>query len=129
MCGRSVSASSWSRRAPSGPADRRSSAAPSSPASPAMTAPTTAPPLLAIESLRTYFHTGSGLARSVDGVSLTVHAGETLGVVGESGCGKSVTALSVLRLIRPPGRIEAGSRVLFEGRDLLALPERDLRAI
>jgi peptide/nickel transport system ATP-binding protein len=96
-----------------------------------MTAPTTAPtpPLLAIESLRTYFHTSSGLARSVDGVSLTVHAGETLGVVGESGCGKSVTALSVLRLIRPPGRIEAGSRVLFEGRDLLALGEEDIRRI
>jgi oligopeptide/dipeptide ABC transporter ATP-binding protein len=65
----------------------------------------------------------------VDGVSLDVHAGETLGIVGESGCGKSVTALSVLRLIREPGRIEPGSRVEFEGRDLLALPERELRAI
>ena len=86
-------------------------------------------PLLTIDSLRTYFHTGAGLARSVDGVSLAVHAGETLGVVGESGCGKSVTALSVLRLIRPPGRIEAGSRVLFEGRDLLALGEEDIRRI
>ena len=86
-------------------------------------------PLLTIDSLRTYFHTGAGLARSVDGVSLTVHAGETLGVVGESGCGKSVTALSVLRLIRPPGRIEAGSRVLFEGRDLLALGEEEIRRI
>jgi oligopeptide/dipeptide ABC transporter ATP-binding protein len=89
----------------------------------------TEPALLTIDSLRTYFHTGAGLARSVDGVSLSVRAGETLGVVGESGCGKSVTALSVLRLIRPPGRIEAGSRVLFEGRDLLTLPEKELRAI
>ena len=86
-------------------------------------------PLLTIDSLRTYFHTGAGLARSVDGVSLAVHAGETLGVVGESGCGKSVTALSVLRLIRPPGRIEAGSRVLFEGRDLLALGDEEIRQI
>ena len=89
----------------------------------------TEPALLTIDSLRTYFHTGAGLARSVDGVSLSVRAGETLGVVGESGCGKSVTALSVLRLIRPPGRIEAGSRVLFEGRDLLALGEEEIRRI
>ncbi len=91
-----------------------------------MTAP---PPVLSIRDLRTYFHTAAGTARSVDGVSLDVRPGETLGVVGESGCGKSVTALSVLRLIRPPGRVEAGSQVLFEGRDLLALPERELRAI
>ena len=86
-------------------------------------------PILSIRDLRTYFHTESGTARSVDGVSLDVHPGETLGVVGESGCGKSVTALSVLRLIRPPGRIEAGSQVLFEGRDLLGLSERELREI
>ncbi|MDF1504986.1 ABC transporter ATP-binding protein [Roseisolibacter sp. H3M3-2] len=95
-----------------------------------MTAPAApAPPVLSLRDLRAYFHTDAGVARSVDGVSLDVHAGETLGVVGESGCGKSVTALSVLRLIRPPGRVEAGSRVLFEGRDLLALPEHELRAI
>ena len=86
-------------------------------------------PVLSLRDLRTYFHAESGLARSVDGVSLDVYPGETLGVVGESGCGKSVTALSVLRLIRPPGRIEAGSQVLFDGRDLLTLPERELRAI
>jgi peptide/nickel transport system ATP-binding protein len=88
-----------------------------------------AEPLLAIENLRTYFHTDAGLARAVDGVSLTVGAGETLGIVGESGCGKSVTALSILRLIRPPGRIEEGSRIVFEGRDLLALDERSIRAV
>jgi oligopeptide/dipeptide ABC transporter ATP-binding protein len=86
-------------------------------------------PILSLRDLRTWFHTEAGTARSVDGVSLDVHPGETLGIVGESGCGKSVTALSVLRLIRPPGRIEAGSQVLFEGRDLLALPEKELRAI
>ena len=63
-------------------------------------------PLLEIEDLRTYFFTRDGIVRAVDGVSLGVKRGETLGVVGESGCGKSVTALSVLRLIAsPPGRI------------------------
>jgi oligopeptide/dipeptide ABC transporter ATP-binding protein len=85
-------------------------------------------PLLRIENLRTYFHDGA-IARAVDGVSLDVNAGETVAVVGESGSGKSVTALSVLRLIRPPGRIEPGSRILFEGRDLLALSDADMRAI
>jgi peptide/nickel transport system ATP-binding protein len=87
------------------------------------------PPLLQIDDLRTYFHTGAGLARAVDGVSLSVQPGETVGVVGESGCGKSVTALSVLRLIRPPGRIEAGSRIAFEGRDLLSLPDEEIRKV
>ena len=71
-------------------------------------------PLLQVENLRTYFHTGDGVARAVDGVSFEIRAGETLGVVGESGCGKTVTALSLLRLIDPPGRIETGSRILFE---------------
>jgi oligopeptide/dipeptide ABC transporter ATP-binding protein len=86
-------------------------------------------PLLSIRDLRTYFYTGAGVARSVDGVSLDVHAGETVGIVGESGCGKSVTALSILRLIQPPGRIERGSRIDFEGRDLLALGDADIRHI
>jgi oligopeptide/dipeptide ABC transporter ATP-binding protein len=86
-------------------------------------------PLLAIRDLRTTFRTGAGVARSVDGVSIDVRPGETVGVVGESGCGKSVTALSVLRLIQPPGRIEAGSRIEFEGRDLLALPEAEMRRL
>ena len=90
---------------------------------------TAVPPALSVQDLRTYFHTAAGVARSVDGVSFDVDAGETLGVVGESGCGKSVTALSILRLIRPPGRIEAGSQILFEGQDLLALPERELRRV
>ena len=85
--------------------------------------------LLEIENLHTFFYGESGVARAVDGVSFSVGAGETIGLVGESGCGKSVTALSVLRLVRPPGRIEAGSRILFEGRDLVALDERQLRAV
>jgi oligopeptide/dipeptide ABC transporter ATP-binding protein len=88
-----------------------------------------AQPLLRIQDLRTYFHTGAGLARAVDGVSFDVAAGETIGIVGESGCGKSVTALSVLRLIQAPGRIESGSHILFEGRDLLGLPEHEIRKI
>jgi len=86
-------------------------------------------PLLDIENLRTWFYTDTGIARSVDGVSLQVGVGETVGVVGESGCGKSVTALSILRLIRPPGRIEAGSAIRFEGTDLLTLGERDIQRV
>jgi peptide/nickel transport system ATP-binding protein len=88
-----------------------------------------AEPLLAIDNLRTYFYTSAGVARAVDGLSMSVAPGETVGVVGESGCGKSVTALSILRLIAPPGRIEPGSRIAFEGRDLLTLDERGMRAI
>ncbi len=86
-------------------------------------------PLLEIENLKTQFFTRDGIVRAVDGVSYSVGAGETLAVVGESGCGKSVTALSILRLIpSPPGRIVAGS-VRFQGRDLLALDEAEMRDI
>ncbi|HEX6534896.1 MAG TPA: ABC transporter ATP-binding protein [Gemmatimonadaceae bacterium] len=86
-------------------------------------------PLLEVRDLRTWFHTRAGVARAVDGVSFDVQPHETVGVVGESGCGKSVTSLSILRLIQPPGRIEPGSRITFEGRDLLALGEAEMRAI
>jgi len=90
---------------------------------------TTRTPLLRIEDLRTYFDLEEGLVRAVDGVDLAVHEGETLGVVGESGCGKSVTAMSILQLNPvPPTRYESG-RVLFGGRDLLALDERALRRV
>jgi peptide/nickel transport system ATP-binding protein len=86
-------------------------------------------PLLEIEDLKTHFFTRDGVVRAVDGVSLSIAAGETLAVVGESGCGKSVTALSVLRLIAsPPGRIVEG-RIRFQGRNLLELSERKMRAI
>ena len=86
-------------------------------------------PLLSIRGLRTCFYTESGVARAVDGVDLDIRRGEVMGLVGESGSGKSVTALSVLRLIPdPPGRIEAG-QILFNGRDLLALPWDEIRAI
>ncbi len=86
-------------------------------------------PLLTVDNLRTYFRTGAGTARAVDGVSFSVDAGETVGLVGESGCGKSVTALSLMRLVRPPGRIEDGSRIEFEGKDLLALDEKAMRGV
>jgi peptide/nickel transport system ATP-binding protein len=86
-------------------------------------------PLLRVENLRTHFHTRDGVVRAVDGVSFEVHAGETLAIVGESGCGKSVTSLSILRLLpMPPARFVEG-RVVFEERDLLQLPETDMRAI
>ena len=85
--------------------------------------------LLAIENLRTWFHTENGVARAVDGVTFSIGAGETVGIVGESGSGKSVTALSILRLIAPPGRIEAGSRMVFEGRDLLTLSDEEMRRV
>jgi oligopeptide/dipeptide ABC transporter ATP-binding protein len=85
--------------------------------------------LLAVRDLRTCFHTSDGDAYAVDGVSFAVRRGATMGMVGESGCGKSVTALSILRLIPdPPGRIEEGE-ISFEGRNLLALREPDMRRI
>ena len=86
-------------------------------------------PLLRVQDLRTYFHLGGAVARAVDGVSFEIRPGETVGMVGESGCGKSVTALSLLRLVDPPGRIEPGSSIEFEGRDLLKLDEEGIRRI
>jgi peptide/nickel transport system ATP-binding protein len=85
--------------------------------------------LLTVSDLRTYFYTGAGVARAVDGVSFTIGAGETLGIVGESGCGKSVTALSILRLVQQPGRIEPGSRIMFENQDLLQLDDAGIRRV
>ena len=86
-------------------------------------------PLLELDGLRTYFFTDIGTARSVDGVSYAIHAGETVGVVGESGCGKSVTALSIMGLIpRPPGKIVDGA-IRFKGRDLTKLSDKELRDI
>jgi peptide/nickel transport system ATP-binding protein len=85
-------------------------------------------PLLSVEDLRTHFRTPDGILRAVDGVSFSVEAGETIAIVGESGCGKSVTANSILRLIQePPGKI--AGRIVFEGRDLLSLPEKAMRGI
>ncbi|NCA14084.1 MAG: ABC transporter ATP-binding protein, partial [Proteobacteria bacterium] len=78
--------------------------------------------VLDVRDLRVVFDTRRGRARAVDGVTLTLRAGETLGLVGESGCGKTVTALSLMRSVPSPGIIDGGS-VSFEGRDLLAMPE------
>jgi peptide/nickel transport system ATP-binding protein len=84
--------------------------------------------LLEIDNLQTHFRTPDGINRAVDGLSLTIQAGQTLALVGESGCGKSVTAMSVLRLIpEPPGR--TAGRIAFDGRDLLTLTRAEMRHI
>ena len=85
-------------------------------------------PLLDIRGLRTSFHTRDGVVRAVDGIDFDVFAGEIVGLVGESGCGKSVTSLSIMRLVAKPGRTEAGE-VIFDGRDLLKLPDDEMRKI
>src|SRR3989338_3687063 len=86
-------------------------------------------PILQIKDLKTYFYTSEGVAKAVDGVSYDVNQGETLGLVGESGCGKTVSALSILRLIQePPGRI-TGGEILFEGKDLIGLSNEEMRNI
>jgi oligopeptide/dipeptide ABC transporter ATP-binding protein len=85
--------------------------------------------LLRIEDLNTAFFTNHGIVKAVDGVDLEIKSGETLGLVGESGCGKSVTALSIMRLIQdPPGKIVDG-RILFDGRDLVRLSDGEIRNI
>ena len=85
--------------------------------------------LLRVEDLKTYFYTHEGVVKAVDGVSFTINKGETLGLVGESGCGKSVTALSIMRLIQsPPGKI-VGGKIFLEGTDLLKLSEKEMRNI
>jgi len=85
--------------------------------------------ILEVRGLKTYFHTEEGIVRSVDGVSFSVKRGKTLGIVGESGCGKSVTSLSVMGLVKcPPGRIESGE-ILLDGEDLLKKNDEEMRLI
>ncbi|HPE93673.1 MAG TPA: ABC transporter ATP-binding protein, partial [Sphaerochaeta sp.] len=85
--------------------------------------------VLEVKDLRTYFKTDTGIVKAVDGVSFTLHEGETLGIVGESGSGKSVTNLSIMRLIpSPPGKV-VGGEALFEGVDILKLSEKEMREI
>jgi peptide/nickel transport system ATP-binding protein len=84
--------------------------------------------LLEVNNLRTHFPTRAGLVRAVDGVSFYIDPGELLGVVGESGCGKSITALSIMRLIAPPGKI-VGGEIIFDGKNLLKLSEAEMRQI
>jgi peptide/nickel transport system ATP-binding protein/oligopeptide transport system ATP-binding protein len=86
--------------------------------------------LLSIENLRTHFFTEDGIAKAVEGVDMQIQAGETLAVVGESGCGKSVTALSIMRLIQsPPGQILEGSSIQFSGHELTGLSNEAMRHI
>jgi len=85
--------------------------------------------LLEVRDLRTYFFTPEGVVKAVDGVSYALEEGETLGLVGESGCGKSVSALSIMRLVPdPPGKI-VGGEVIFDGQDLLNLPGSEIRRV
>lgn len=85
--------------------------------------------LLEVNDLKTYFYTDSGVGKAVDGVTFSLEKGKTLGIVGESGCGKSVTSLSIMRLVDPTtGRNEGGS-IFFDGQDLLQLPEKEMRKI
>jgi oligopeptide/dipeptide ABC transporter ATP-binding protein len=92
-----------------------------------MTHPTEQP-LLEVKNLKTYFFTEDGVVKAVDGVDFEVYPGEVLGLVGESGCGKSVSSFSIMRLVGPPGKVVDG-QILFEGQDLLKLPEAEMTKI
>jgi ABC-type dipeptide/oligopeptide/nickel transport system ATPase component len=85
-------------------------------------------PLLDVHNLMTYFFTSGGLIKAVRGLEFSIREGETLALVGESGCGKSMTALSLLRLVPEPGRIVEGE-IFFDGEDLLRIPEEEMRRI
>ena len=90
-----------------------------------MTEQKTKQPLLEVKNLKTYFYTEDGVVKAVDGVDFFVYPGEVMGLVGESGCGKSVTSLSIMRLISPPGKIVSGE-ILFEGKDLVRASEDEM---
>ncbi|MDL2234241.1 ABC transporter ATP-binding protein [Ruminococcaceae bacterium OttesenSCG-928-L11] len=86
-------------------------------------------PLLEVKNLKTYFHSDSGTVKAVDDVSFFVNEGETLGIVGESGCGKSISSMSILRLVEtPPGKYEGGE-ILFEGQDMLTISDDEMRKV
>ena len=88
----------------------------------------TTPVLLEIDGVRTYIRQRQAVVRAVDGVSFSVDAGETVGIVGESGCGKTMTGMSVISLL-PPGGYIAGGSILFEGRDLTKISDREIRDV
>jgi oligopeptide/dipeptide ABC transporter ATP-binding protein len=98
------------------------------PSGPGGDPPEAVPAMLEVQGLKTHFFMRDGVVKAVDGVDLSIGKGEILGLVGESGCGKSVTSLSILRLVADPGRIIEG-RVLFHGEDLLTMPMKAIRAI
>ena len=81
--------------------------------------------LLTVRNLKTYFYTEDGVVKAVDGIDLTVRRGEVVGLVGESGCGKSVTSLSIMKLIGQPGKIVEGE-ITFDGKELVGLPESEM---
>ena len=83
--------------------------------------------LIEVKNLRLYYHTSNGIVRALDNVSFDVHKGETLGLVGESGCGKTTTGVGLLKMPSPPGRIEKDSSILINGRDIVPLSDREIR--
>ena len=85
--------------------------------------------LLSVENLKTYFHSSRGTVKAVDGVSFTIDAGETRAIVGESGCGKSITSLSLLQLVPEPAGYVAGGKIVFNGKDLLDYTWSEMRNI
>ena len=91
--------------------------------------PPTSDVLLDVADLEVEFHTGNGVVRAVDGISMQLRRGEFLAVVGESGCGKSVTALSLMRLLPPKTALVRASRIRFDGHDLTNLPEAEMRLL
>ena len=93
-----------------------------------MTEQKTKQPLLEVKNLKTYFYTEDGVVKAVDGIDFHVFPGEVMGLVGESGCGKSVTSLSIMRLISPPGKIVSGE-IIFEGKDLVRATEEEMTQV
>src|SRR5207249_8899502 len=91
--------------------------------------PDTAQPLLDVRNLRTHFRTDAGVARAVDGISFDIKKGECVALVGESGCGKSVTSLTIMRLLAMPPAFIPSGEVLFKGRNLLKLSEREMCSV
>ncbi|HPB67233.1 MAG TPA: ABC transporter ATP-binding protein, partial [Spirochaetales bacterium] len=83
--------------------------------------------LLEVKNLKLYYHTSKGAVRALDDVSFDLYKGETLGLVGESGCGKTTTGVALLKMPSPPGRIEPGSQIILDGRDIMPLPEKEIR--
>ena len=83
--------------------------------------------ILEVKNLRLYYHTSKGVVKALDDVSFDLHKGETLGLVGESGCGKTTTGVALLRMPSPPGRIEEGSQIIVDGRDIMPLPDKQMR--
>src|SRR5439155_618005 len=123
------SAASTRRSSPARPRTSRPRAATTDPRRRCATLPRTVGVLLEVENLTTEFVTRGGVVRAADDVSWDVGEGETVALVGESGCGKSVSALSIMRLVAPPAGRIVGGRVLFKGRDLLALSDEAMRQI